>query len=300
MNRGKLNNMIFDSINYFVFTILSLICIYPFYYIALVSLSSPEEVARGHVYLFPSGFTLTNYEKVFALRAITQAFMVSTARTVIGTIITVFCTSFFAYILTKNEMYFRKAIYRFVIMSMYINAGMIPWYIVMIKLGLKNNFLLYVIPGAVGAFFLILVKTYIEQLPPSMEESAMVDGANFFIIFKKIIFPISMPIIATIGVFTAVGQWNTWFDNLFLVSKPSLKTAQLVLYEIIRDAELYANQQISNMAEHSSTVSGAGHRLTPTTIRMTVTMIVTLPILFVYPFLQKYFVKGIMLGAVKG
>lgn len=299
--RYKTQGLAFNIVNYTVYALIALCCLYPFYYIFIVSLSSPEEVSRGHVFLIPMGFTLSNFARVFALRDIPQAFFISLSRTVIGTAITVFCTSLFAYILTRKELRIRKIVYRFTVTSMYFNAGLIPWYILMLKLGLKNNFLLYVIPSAVIAFYLILIKTYLEQIPPSLEESAMVDGAGFFTIYMRIIIPVSMPIIATIAVFSAVDQWNTWYDNLFLVNKQSLKTLQLMLYEVIRDAELYANQQVSDLASHNGGGAvGVVHRLTPTTIRMTVTMIVTIPILFVYPFMQKYFVKGIMIGAIKG
>ncbi len=181
-------------------------------------------------------------------------------------------------------------------MTMYINAGLIPSYILMKFLGMINTFWIYIIPGLVGAFNLILIKTYIEQLPASLEESAMIDGAGYFRIFIRMIFPLSMPIIATVTVFVAVGQWNTFTDNLIYVSNEKLRTLQLMLYVVLnRTTEAMQNVRTDQVSRNIFLVQP-----TPTTIRMTITMIATLPIIFVYPFLQKYFVKGIMLGAIKG
>jgi ABC-type glycerol-3-phosphate transport system permease component len=160
---------------------------------------------------------------------------------------------------------------------------------------LNRSFLLYVIPGAVSAYFVILIKTFMEQLPPSLEESAKLDGAGYFRIFMSIIFPLSMPIIATIAVFSAVAQWNSWVDNFLFMTNPKLKTLQLTLYEYLTQTNRIAQ---ATMQERNS--GQAVRELTPAAVRMTITMVVTLPIVFVYPFLQKYFVKGLMLGAIKG
>jgi putative aldouronate transport system permease protein len=161
---------------------------------------------------------------------------------------------------------------------------------------LMNRFWIYVIPTAVSAYFLIIIKTYIEQIPASLEESAMVDGANYFTVFARIIFPICTPIIATVAVFTAVSQWNTFADNLIYVSNPKLQTLQIILYKVLVNVK-EATQSIrtQDLARNRFLVQP-----TPTTVRMTITMIATLPIVFVYPFLQRYFVKGIMMGAIKG
>ncbi|NLO83032.1 MAG: carbohydrate ABC transporter permease [Clostridiales bacterium] len=294
-NRIKFNDMLFHTINYTVFGLFTLMCIYPFYYIFIYSISDSQLASRG-IYLLPKGVTLYNYYIVLRNPGIASAALVSLSRTVAGTVLTVFCISLFGYVLTKKELFLRKFIYRFVVMTMYLNPGLIPYYILIQKLGLRNNFLVYILPGAVSAFNLILVKTYIEQIPSSLEEAAMVDGADYFRIFLKIIFPVSMPIIATIAVFTAVGQWNSFSDNLFFVSNPKLQTLQMTLYKVLANvSEVGANVTTEDIRRNIRVVQP-----TSTTIRMTITMIVTLPILFVYPFLQRYFVKGIMLGAIKG
>ena len=287
--------IVFNIINYLIFTIILFICIYPFYYLLIYSLSDPTQAQKG-VFLIPAGFTLRSYITVFNLNGIGHAAMISVFRTVIGTGVTVFCCSFFAYILTKQELYYRKTIYRLVVVTMYLNAGLIPWYLTMKYLMLKNTFWVYIIPFAVSAYYIVLIKTFIEQLPPSLEESAKIDGADYFTVFSRIIFPLSMPIIATITVFAAVTQWNQWFDNFILVQNENLKTLQLILYNYLNES--------SNIAALVKTQNFANGKpqftITPQTIQMTMTMVVTLPVIFIYPFLQRFFVKGIMLGAIKG
>lgn len=287
-------DLAFNAVNYLLLTVLVIVTIYPFYYIFIYSISDPIEVQKG-VYLWPAGFSLEAYQATIQLPGIADSAIVTVSRTVLGTLITVFSCSFFAYLITKDEMPFRKIIYRFVLITMYFNAGFIPWYLTMKTYGLQNNFLLYIIPTAISGFNIILIKTFIEQLPASLEESAKIDGAGYFKIYTRIIFPLSMPIIATIAVFSAVGQWNTWFDNFFLVENPKLQTLQLVLYNFLNQSS-----NLSNMTTEQLSRGDMVRSLTPQSIRMTITMIVTLPIVLVYPMLQRYFVKGIMMGAVKG
>lgn len=287
------SSYLFDILNYLFLTLLFIICIYPFYYIFIYSVSNPTEVQKG-ITILPAGLTFSCYSAVFKLNGILNATVISILRTIIGTGITVLACTFFSYLMTKNELPFRKLIYRFVIITMYFNAGLIPWYFTMKMYHLNNNFLLYVVPTAISAYYVILIKTFIEQLPAALEESATIDGAGYFTIFRKIIFPLSKPIVATILVFAAVGQWNSWFDNFFLVQSSRLKTLQLILYDYLNEANRLA------AASNNDKIRGMNTVMTPSSIRMTITMVVTLPIIFVYPFMQRYFVKGIMMGAVKG
>ena len=285
---------VFDAFNYVFLTLFTLTTLYPFYYIFIYSISDPIEAQKGIV-LWPAGFTLDNYVETLKISGILDAAFISLARTVLGTALTVFCCTFLAYLVTKEKLRFRKFIYRFVVITMYLNAGIIPWYMVMRAYGLNNNFLLYIIPSAVSAYFVILIKTYLESIPPSLEESAELDGAGYWKRFWRIIWPMATPIIATIVVFSAVNQWNTWYDNLFLVQDKGLRTLQLVLYDYLNEANRMAMKSIEELSRGQSVP-----RLTPTSVRMTITMVVTLPIIVVYPFMQRYFVKGLMLGAVKG
>ena len=294
MKKGHSGGIAFDIVNYIILLVLVFITAYPFYYILIYSISDPVEVQKGIGFL-PAGFTLDNFMTIFKLKGIANAVLISVLRAVAGTVLTVLCCTFFAYLVTKKELYFRKVIYRFVIVSMYFNAGFIPWYITMKTLGLKNNFLLYILPGSITAFFVILIKTYIEQLPSALEESAKIDGAGYISVFINIIFPLSKPIIATIAIFSAVGQWNAWIDNYFLVQNPKLTTLQLILYNYLNLASDIINKSVKELGEGEQV-----SRITPTSIKMTMTMVVTIPIILVYPAMQRHFVKGIMLGAIKG
>ncbi|MEK0314760.1 carbohydrate ABC transporter permease [Cohnella sp. 56] len=293
--RTAWSHRIFGFFNLLFLLLLVVLCIYPFYYIFIYSVSVPDQVARHSIYLWPRGFTFVNYKQIFMLDELAKAAGVSVARTIVGTAVTVFCTAMFAYALTKPQLRFRKAIYRITLATMYVSAGIIPWYITMKSYGLKDNFLLYVLPTAIIAFYLVLIKTYIEQIPGAMEESAMIDGANVMTLFLRIILPLSMPVLAVAAIFSAVNQWNTWTDNFFLA--PNLPTMQLVLLNFLTDQTSNLMALKTNMATVSSSDI---QQVTPTSIRMTITMIATLPIIFVYPFFQRYFISGIMIGAVKG
>lgn len=293
----KNSDWVFQTLMTLLFVLFTVLCVYPFYYVLVYSLSDSKAAAAGGFLLWPLKFTFDNYLRIARLPGIYSAFIVSVSRVVIGTLVTLFFSSMLAYTLTQRQLPGRKVFYRIVITSMYLNAGLIPWYIFMIKLGMKNNLLTYVLPGAVSAYFLILIKTYIEQLPPALEESAKLDGAGYFTIFTRITLPLCKPILAAVAVYSAVGQWNSWTDNFFLISKPQFNTLQLTLLNYLNQAEAIAQQVRSSSASLTTMRSSA---LSPMSVRMTMTMVVAIPIILVYPIMQKYFVKGIMIGAVKG
>ena len=224
---------------------------------------------------------------------------VTVARTLIGTVLMVLASGFVGYLVTKQEMWGRKVWYRLLVVTMYFNAGLIPWYLNMSMLGLTDNFLAYIIPGIVAPYNIILVKTYIESIPGELEESAQMDGATYMTIFRKIIWPLSKPILATIAIFGAVGNWNSFTDSLILMpNSPQLHTLQHKLYTYLNAA----SNLKSMMNSGSGSVSGAAAEnvLNAKTIKYTISMVTVIPILMVYPFMQRYFEKGIMLGAVKG
>ena len=200
---------------------------------------------------------------------------------------------------TKNEMPARKWVYRFLILTMYINGGMISTFIVIKSYGLLNNFWVYILPLLVSAYNIVLIKTYVEQLPQSLEESARLDGAGYIKVFTAIILPLSKPIIATVAVFVAVGQWNSWFDNhIYTRGAESLTTLQYLLYNYLNEAQRLADQ-IKNSV-NGGDISQMMSNISSKGIRMTITVLASLPIFMIYPFMQKHFVKGIMVGAVKG
>ncbi len=295
--KKTLSDKIFQILNYSAFTIFMLICIFPFYYIFINTISDNHSVAVGKVLLYPVGLHFNNYVEIFQLRGLGQAALISTLRTVLGTLFTLIGSCFLGYTLSKTEMWKRKLWYRYVIVTMYFNAGLIPWYITMKNLGLVNNFWAYVLPGIVSPFFMILFKTYVESIPASLEESAQLDGAGYMLRFFRIILPLATPIIATIAVFASVGQWNSFLDTVFLMKKSSLYTLQYVLYQYLNEVNAIAATLRNSPTAQNMDPSKL---LTPVSIRMTISMVVVLPILFVYPFFQRFFVKGIMIGAVKG
>ena len=294
--RTGLLDKLFVGANYAFNLAFTFACFYPFYYLILVSLSDSNAVYRGEVIFWPINATVQYFKDVFEYRGILQSFCVSVARTVLGTVITLFFTCMLGYVLTKRELKWRKIFYRLTIFTMYANAGLIPWVVTYSMLGLRNNFLVYILPSAVSAFGVVLVKTFIEQMPQAVEEAAIMDGAGYFMIYTRIIVPLAKPVIAALAVFSAVSQWNSFQDNFFLVQSSSLRTMQMMLYTVLRAAESIAMEA---RAGQLSAVRLAAPP-DPFTVRCTVAVITMIPIILVYPFLQKYFVKGIMLGAVKG
>jgi multiple sugar transport system permease protein/putative aldouronate transport system permease protein len=240
-----------------------------------------------------------NYASLKNVNELTQAFRVTISRTIISTALTVGASGLVGFLVTKQEMWGRKFWYRFIIITMYFNAGLIPWYLNMSMLGLTDNFLGYIIPAIVAPYNIILVKTYIESIPAELEESAYIDGASYLKVFRKIVWPLSKPILATIAIFGAVGNWNSFQDSLIIMqNNPNLFTLQHRLY-------MYLNQTTSIgqvMKSGNSQISAAAQAalLDSKTIKYTISMVTVLPILFIYPFMQRYFEKGIMLGAVKG
>lgn len=293
----RTGEIIFQSVNYLIFGLFTIICVLPFYYLFINTISDNSLVAKGLILWLPEGIHFNNYLEVIKIRGLGNSALVSLGRTVLGTTLNVFGTAFLGFALSKQEMWHRKFWYKYVIATMYFNAGIIPWFINMKNLGLTNHFLAYIIPGIVSPFSLVLFKTYVESLPASLEESAQLDGAGYLVSFTKIVFPLCKPIVATIAVFSAVGHWNSFTDTLFLMSDSRLYTLQFMLYQYLNEANALASTMQSG---GGGMVMDVATLLTPTAIKMTVSMVVVIPVLFVYPFFQKYFVSGIMIGAVKG
>ena len=285
----------FQIINGLIFGLFALICIYPFYYILINSISATDLADKGQIMLYPKGIHFTNYTEVMKKESVRNGALISVLRTIAGTAAQVFGASYMAYFFTKRKMWFRKALYRFVVITMYFGAGMIPVYLNIKALGLLNSFWVYVIPGMFPVYNMILIKTFMESIPASLEESAEIDGAGYFRRYLRIVMPLSLPIIATVALWGMVGQWNSYMDTLLYVTNQKLHTLQYVLYQLLNQADLVAKQALKG-----GNIGQMVNQLTPTAFRMTVTVVVTLPIMLVYPFMQKYFVGGIMIGAVKG
>ncbi|WP_438802965.1 carbohydrate ABC transporter permease [Isoptericola croceus] len=289
----------FAIVNYGGFLLMALLCAYPFYYLIINSISANDASALGDVRLFPQGFHLSNYQQILGLDGLTSAAIVSVARTIIGTVCTVLASAFLGFMFTQERMWARSLWYRLMIFTMYFSAGLIPMYITMKTLGLTNSFWVYIIPVIVQPFNIILVKTYVESMPRSLQEAAEIDGASTFRIFFRIILPNMTPILATVAIFTAVAQWNSFQDTLLFITDQKLYSLQYLLYTYTNQASSLA-QAAQNAQGNLGSIVSAATSQTPTSIRMTVAVLVVLPIIFIYPLFQKYFVKGIMLGAVKG
>ena len=296
--RTRPGDMLFNLINYLVFILFTIACIFPFYYLFINTISDNDLVVKGVINFIPRGLHLDNYISLLNVSDLSNAFLVSVGRTLLGTAFMVAASAFVGYLVTKQEMWGRKFWYRFLIITMYFNAGLIPWFLNMQMLGLTNTFWAYIIPGIVAPYNIILVTTYIESIPAELEESAQIDGATHMVIFRKIIWPLSKPILATIAIFGAVGHWNSFTDSLILMqSAPNLYTLQHRLCIYLNTAS-----NLSALMESGGQVSDAVLKsaLSAKVIKYTISMVTVIPILVVYPFMQRYFEKGIMLGAVKG
>lgn len=291
-------DVLFNVLNYTFFTLFTLACIFPFYYLFINTISDNQLVRKGLINFIPQGLHIQNYVALTAINDLSSAFLVSIGRTVIGTALMVMASGFVGYLVTQKEMWGRRFWYRFLVITMYFNAGLIPWFLNMSMLGLTNTFWAYIIPGIVAPYNIILVKTYIESIPTELEESAAMDGATHFKIFCKIIWPLSKPILATIAIFGAVGHWNAFTDSLILMqSAPKLYTLQHRLYIYLNASSNLTALMRSGGAVNQSILESA---MNAKVIKYTISMITVIPILMVYPFMQRYFEKGIMLGAVKG
>lgn len=282
---------VFHIIAYPVFALIFFVCAYPFYYLLICTISSGHAVDMGQVILFPKGLNFGSYMQVFKVNGLLRAFGVTFLRVLVGTGFRLLLTSYMAYFFTKQNMWGRKFWYRMVAITMYFSAGMIPIYLNLRMLGLLNTFWVYVIPGMLSVYDMVLVKTNIEAMPADLEESAYLDGAGYFTRYFRIVLPLSKPILATVGLFAAVAHWNDFFTTKIYITKPKLYTVQFMLYELLNQIRALLDMNQGEIDYDA---------LTPLTMQMTFTAVATIPVMLVYPFVQKYYVKGIMVGAVKG
>jgi len=296
--RQKPSDFVFSFFNYLIFAILTILCAYPFYYLIINSISANDLSAAGAINLIPRGIHFQNYVDVFKLNGLTTATLVSVARTVIGTLCTVLASAYMGFMFTQKQLWHRKLWYRLVVVTMYFNAGLIPMFMTMKFLHLTNSFWVYIIPAIVQPFNIIMVKTYVESLPASLQEAAEMDGAGVLTRFAKIVLPVCTPILATIAIWAAVGQWDSFQDTLIYITDQKLYSLQYLLYTYLNQASSLA--ALVKSSGSAAAVASVATMQTPGSIRMTVSVIVVLPILFIYPMFQKYFVKGIMIGSVKG
>lgn len=299
MNVGKrsLGDRIFDVLNVIFLVAFTLVCMFPLYFVLINSISSSTYVEAQQILFMPKGIQFDTYKEILKLNGISEAIVNSIARTVLGTIASVVGAVVVGYVISKKEFPHRVFWYRFMIITMYFSAGVIPGYLNMKRLGLLNNFLVYVLPSFVSAYNMILVKTYIEGLPEALEEAAMLDGAGYFQRFTKVVVPLCKPIIATIAVFGAVGQWNSYMDTILYMNGSHCPTLQSLLYQFLNQANVFNRMMAQGNLD---SIKQMAANISPATARYAITGVTVIPILMVYPFFQRYFTKGIMIGAVKG
>lgn len=294
-SRRTKEDWVFDIINYLLLILIALITLYPFYYILILSLNEGNDAVLGGIFLLPRMFTLENYKEFFSDSSWLNALWVTFLRTVGGTAIGVFFTCMVSYAFSRTDLLGQKIYIKVVVFAMYFSSGIIPFYILLKGLGLINTFQVYIVPGALNMFFVLVGISFFQSVPSELIESSYLDGASEFKTFLKIVLPVSMPLIATMTLFIAVNHWNSWIDSAYYVQNNDLRTLAYKMREVI-------NQSMSPTTTDSTTLQYASNhsKTTTTSLQMAAMIVSVAPILCVYPFLQKYFTQGMMLGAVKG
>jgi len=291
-NKKSRADITFNIVNFIILGLFCALTLYPILNTLAVSLNDGMDAVRGGIYLLPRKFTLQNFYTVITRDNMLIAIRVSVLRTVIGTFLSMFITALLAYVLSRKEFLFGKQVSLFYVLTMYVSGGLVPTLLLMKGLGLTNNFLVYIIPGMISAFNMIVIRTFMNGLPDSFVESAQVDGAGHMKIFIRIVLPLCKPVMATVALFIAVGQWNSWFDAMLYNSgRPDLTTLQ---YELMKLLSSVSQQQGS-----ASVMKNAASQVTPVSIRSATAIFTAAPIVMLYPFLQRYFISGMMIGGVK-
>lgn len=290
--RKTREDVIFDAVNYFLLSLIAFAALYPFYYVLLASFNEGYNTAKGGMYLWPRAFTLNNYAFFLRDPRWTNAFLISVARTVLGTVLGVLFTSLVAYGLSKPYLMLRRFYFTLVVISMNVSGGLITYYVVLRGIGLINTFAVYIIPPMLNLFFLLIAVSFFRTLPEELSESARMDGASELTIFARIIIPVSRPLLATMSLFLGAAQWNSWVDSAYFVQSQGLRTLAYRMIAVINQTMVPADAQTAHfmVSLHITTFS----------VLATAMVVSVVPILCVYPFLQRYFVQGMMLGSMKG
>ncbi|ADU29465.1 binding-protein-dependent transport systems inner membrane component [Evansella cellulosilytica DSM 2522] len=296
LNRMTPAERFFDYANYIFMIIVIVVMLYPFLNVLAISLNDSTDTVRGGIYIWPREWTLDNYAVIMRYDSLVTGFINSVLRTVIGTVGGLIVCSMVAFTLARKDFQARRFVSTVIVLTMFFSGGLIPTYMLMRDLGLINSFAVYILPLLASAWNIIIIRSFMDTLPNALQESAKIDGANDFVIYWKIILPICKPVLATIALFIAVMQWNMWFDTyIYNSANPALTTLQYELMKILQNTATSAGIDATRGGAGSDLVS----RVSPESVRMAITIVTMVPILLVYPFLQKYFVKGMTLGAVK-
>jgi putative aldouronate transport system permease protein len=286
----------FDALNALLMLLVAAVMIYPFWYVIVYALNTSQDAASGGLWLWPRKFTLGNILYVVQRPNLQRAYLVTVARTVTGPVLHLIVTGLAAYSLSKRYLPGRKAITYYLIVPMFIGAPLVATYVLYARLGLMNNFLVYILPGAFSFFMMAIARALFEEMPMSLEESAKMDGAGYLRIFFQLVLPLSTPIVATILIFSAVGNWLDFFTNFIFVQTPKLATLQYLLFQIVNQ-----NSASQGMMGPMKIVTEAiGEiKISTETIKATTLVVITLPIIFIYPFFQGYIIKGLLIGSIK-
>ncbi|NLV36814.1 MAG: carbohydrate ABC transporter permease [Clostridiaceae bacterium] len=296
--KRSIQDRLFDIFNCSFMIILMFVMVFPFWNTIVVSLNEAIDGIKGNLYFWPRVFTFNNYTNLFRTNTLVDAFYVSVSKTIIVTLLNVFFSALAAYILSRRDFVLKKILTIALVVTLYLDVGLIPQYFNFRDLGLINNYMVYIVPGLLGALNVIVIRTFIYGLPESLAESAKIDGAGEFRIFVQIIIPLCKPILATVALWVAVGAWNSWFDTyIFASSKQHLSTLQYEMMKLLSSAMIQSGSINPGIAATGST---SAVTVTPNSVRSAITIIAALPIIFIYPFLQKYFVAGLVIGGVKG
>lgn len=268
------------------------ITLYPVLNTLAISFNDGTDALRGGIYLFPRKWTLKNYITVLQKDNLITGSYITVLRTILGTVLALFTNAILAFIVSRKRFLFKKSLSLFWVITMYVNGGMIPIFLLYKNLGLTNSFMVYIVPGMISAFNMLVIRTYMNGIPDSLEESAQLDGAGYTTIFLKIISPLCKPVYATVALFVAVGQWNSWFDAmLYNRMSPEFTTLQYELMKLL--------SSVTNQGGSAEAMKNAVGAVTPASIRAAATILTMLPIICLYPFLQRYFVSGLTIGGVK-
>ncbi|WP_058303154.1 carbohydrate ABC transporter permease [Gorillibacterium timonense] len=285
---------LFDIFLYIVMILVCIVTLYPFLNVLAISLNDSTDTVRGGITIWPRQFTWSNYETILRYPTLLIGFRNSVLRTIIGSICGVLSASMVAYVMSRTDFQARKLFSTMFALTMYFSGGLIPGYMLIRNLHMVGTFWVYIIPGILSVWNMFIIRSFINGLPFALQESAKIDGANDFKIFYRIVLPLCLPVLATIALFVAVGHWNAWFDTyLYNSSKEQLTTLQYELMKVLQST------QTGNEQMHNPNAAQSMARVSPESIKMAITIVCTVPILVVYPFMQKYFVKGMTLGAVK-
>ncbi|MBQ7793650.1 MAG: carbohydrate ABC transporter permease [Clostridia bacterium] len=293
MNRLSTGEKIFQIFNYIFLTLLAICCLYPFLYTLTISLSTAAEAAKSGFHIYPKEISLEAYKVVLSNESLGIAYLNTIGRTVIGTVLALVVTTLYAYALSRRQMPCKKFFTMYLLFTMLFSGGTIPTYLIIKNLGLLDNRLVYILPSAISAYNVIIARSFFISIPESLHESALLDGASEFKIFSNIYIPLAKPVVMTLLLWIAVGHWNAWYDSMIYITDNSKIVVQLLLQRMVQQSQATV---VNTGAE--GTIGGS--TVMPVTIRSATIMAAILPILAVYPFIQKYFMSGIMLGAVKG